>query len=70
MATMLLRIPDLDPADIDRVEALLRSMPGVFGVVVSASAGCAEMDIEDDEVDIDDVLDRMRAEGFTARLSG
>lgn len=70
MATMLLRIDDLEPADTDRVEALLRSMPGVFGVVVSAAAGCAEVDIEDDELDIDDVLERLRAAGFPSRLSG
>lgn len=70
MATLLLRVPDLEPERVERLERLLRSMPGVFGVVVSAAEGCAEVDFEDDEGDLDVILLRLRDEGFDARVSG
>lgn len=70
MATMLLRIPGLDRGDVEKLEAVLRALPGVFGVVVSPGEGCAEVDIEDDEIDLDRLLERVRAAGFEATLSG
>jgi copper chaperone CopZ len=70
MATMMIRIPDLVGGDAEKLEAVLRALPGVFGVVVSTSEGCAEVDIEDDEVDYDQVLERVRSAGFDATLSG
>ena len=70
MATMLLRIEGLEPNEVEKVEAVLRSLPGVFGVVVSPTEGCAEIDIEDDEVDYERIVERVREAGFEARLSG
>ena len=71
MATLMLRIhDDLEAGDAEKLETLLRDSPGVFGVVVSSAEGCAEVDIEDDEVDIDDLVARVRQAGFDARMSG
>jgi copper chaperone CopZ len=70
VATLLLRIDGLAPDDEDRVDRLLRELPGVFGVVVSASSGCAEVDLEDDEIDLDRIIDRLRESGFDARVIG
>jgi copper chaperone CopZ len=70
MATMMIRIPGLGAGDAEKLETVLRALPGVFGVVVSKSEGCAEVDIEDDEVDYDQVLERVRGAGFEATLSG
>ena len=70
MATMLLRIDGLQPADADAVEAVLKRLPGVFGVAVSPAEACVEVDLEDDEIDYERVIERLRAEGFDARLSG
>ena len=70
MATLLLRIDGLEEGDEARVESVLRDIPGVFGVVVSAPAGCAEVDIEDDEVSVDRIVARLREHGLRARPSG
>lgn len=70
MATMMLRVEGLAAGDADKLEAVLRSMPGVFGVVVSPGAGCAEIDFEDDEVDYTRIIERVESSGFSAKLSG
>lgn len=70
MATMMLRIETLERADAEEVETLLRSMPGVFGVVVSPAEGCVEVDLEDDEVDYERIVERLQRSGYEARLSG
>ena len=70
MATLLVRIEGLEKGDAPAVERSLRELPGVFGVVVSAPEGCAELDIEDDLVSIDAVIARLEEDGYTARLSG
>lgn len=70
MPTLMIRIKGLGPGDAERVEELLRKEPGVFGVVVSPSAGCAEVDFEDDEVSVDRLVERVQDAGFEARLSG
>lgn len=70
MATMLVRIDGLEPGDEERVEAVLRALPGVFGVVVSPAEQCVEVDLEDDEVDYDRILERLRSAGYDPRLSG
>lgn len=70
MATMLLRVEGLEPGDEESVEEALRAMPGVFGVVISPAEGCVEVDLEDDEVDYERVVERLREEGYDARLSG
>lgn len=70
MATMLIHVGQLGSGDEERIQEILRAMPGVFGVVVSRSEGCAEVDLEDDEVNYGALLDRLREEGFTARLGG
>lgn len=70
MATMLLRVEGLGADDAAKLEALLLSTRGVFGAVVSAAEGCAEIDFEDDEVDYDRIIQRVESSGFTARLAG
>lgn len=70
MATLLLRIDGLAPGEEGALEEALRELPGVFGVVVSAPEGCAELDIEDDEVSLDAILQRVERAGYTGRLSG
>lgn len=70
MATLLVRIEDLSRGDEERLEQVLRVMPGVFGVVVSPAEGCAEIDLEDDEADLDAILGRLEAAGFAAHISG
>lgn len=68
MATLLLRIEHLRDGDERRLEEALRGMTGVFGVVVSGAEGCAELDIEDDEVSVDRIVARVREEGYEARM--
>lgn len=70
MATMMVHVGGLRTGDAEKLEAALRELPGVFGVVVSTSEGCAEVDIEDDEVSYDQVVERVRQAGFEARLAG
>ena len=70
MATLLLRVHDLDPADAAGVEAVLLRLRGVYGAVVSVAEGCIEVDFEDDEADIDEILAEVREAGYDARLSG
>lgn len=70
MATMLLRLGSIERGDEEKLEAVLRALPGVFGVVVSPAQRCAEVDIEDDEIDYEDILERVRAAGFEAEISG
>ena len=70
MATLLLRFRDLGPEDVTAVEVALRALPGVYGAVVSASEGCAEVDFEDDEIGVDAVVDRLRGEGYAVTVSG
>lgn len=70
MATLMLRIDGLDADAAARLERLLLDLPGVFGAVVGAAAGCAEVDFEDDEGDLDELLDRLRDAGFDVHLSG
>ncbi|HSH44368.1 MAG TPA: heavy-metal-associated domain-containing protein [Longimicrobiales bacterium] len=70
MATLLLKIENLSSENTTRIEEMLRAMPGVFGAVVSAGEGCAEVDIEDDEVSVDRIVARLREAGYPARISG
>lgn len=70
MATLLLRLKGLEPDQAPRLERTLREMPGVFGVVVSVPEGCVELDIEDDEVSVDRIVERLGREGVTAVISG
>lgn len=70
MATMLLRVDGLGPGSEEEIRSSLQALPGVFGVVVSPTEGCVEVDLEDDEVDYDRILDELRNAGWDARLSG
>lgn len=70
MATLLLRIDGLRPGDEPRIERTLRDLPGVYGVVVSTTERCAELDIEDDEVSLERILERLREQGLDGRLAG
>lgn len=70
MATLLIHLPGLESGQEERVERLIRAMPGVFGVVVSSEEACAEVDFEDDEASMDRIVDRLREEGVTARVAG
>ena len=70
MATLLIHLPDLEPGQEERVESVIRGMPGVFGVVVSSDEACAEVDFADDEASLDRILERLREQGIQARLAG
>jgi hypothetical protein len=71
MPTAKLFVRDLnDAADSRRLQLALRSLPGVFGVVASCSARCVEVDFEDDQVGIDQLVEKARAEGFHATIAG
>jgi hypothetical protein len=70
MATLKLRVANLEDGDASRLEEVSRSIEGVFGAVASPSAQCLELDLEDDEVDFDRILDRLRETGYDVRLSG
>jgi copper chaperone CopZ len=70
VATLLLRIDGLSADDEGRIDGMLRELPGIYGVVVSAAAGCVEVDLEDDEIDLDRILDRLEESGFDAQVSG
>lgn len=70
MATMKLRVLGLEPSDEERLDQVLRSLDGVFGVVVSPREDCVEVDLEDDEVDLDRILGRLKEEGYQAQLCG
>lgn len=70
MATLTLRIPGLQPGQEEKIEAVIRAFPGVYAVVVSQAEERAEVDIEDDEVDYETILERVRQAGFEARLTG
>ena len=70
MATLLIHLPRLEAGQEERVERLIRAMPGVFGVVVSSDEACAEVDFEDDEASLDRIMERLREEGVEARVGG
>lgn len=70
MATLLLRIEGLSAEDEGRIDRLLRELPGIYGVLVSATSGCAEIDLEDDEIDLDRIIGRLGDAGFEAHVRG
>jgi copper chaperone CopZ len=70
VATLMIRVHDLEPTDAADLEAVLLRQPGVFGAVVSAVEGCVEVDFEDDEGDVDEIIAEVREAGYDARLSG
>lgn len=59
-----------DARDEERVEQALAAERGVFGAVANHETACAEVDCEDDELDILHLLEVVEAVGFRAALGG
>lgn len=70
MPTLKLEIRGLRHEDEAKVEALLRSRPGVYGAVAAHHEACVEVDFEDDEQSVDALVAALREKGFEARLGG
>jgi copper chaperone CopZ len=71
MPTVLLCIEGMHgPGDEERVQDALRSEPGVYGVVANHEEGCAEVDIEDDQVTIRRLVELIETAGYHATLAG
>jgi hypothetical protein len=70
VASLLLRIDGLSRHDEERVDGILRPLPGIYGVLVSASAGRVEVDLADDEIDLDRILRLLEEAGYHARICG
>lgn len=71
MPTAKLFVNGLDGEDAaQRLERALLDVDGVHGAVASRSAGCVEVDFEDDEAGLTDIIDAAARAGFEARLVG
>lgn len=71
MPTVKLSVSGLrSHSDEERVEQALEAEPGIFGAIANRQSGCAEVDYEDDEVDIARLIDIIRSTGFEAFLAG
>lgn len=57
-------------ADEARIEDALRAEPGVYGAVANHEEGCAEIDFDDDELDLDRIFELVRSLGYEAALGG
>lgn len=69
--TVLLFVDGMDGAEDEaRVQDVLRSEPGVLGVVASHRDGCAEVEIEDDQVTFRRLIELIAAAGYRAELGG
>ncbi|HLU25888.1 MAG TPA: heavy-metal-associated domain-containing protein [Longimicrobiales bacterium] len=71
MPTVVIGVAGLrDDADKSRLEAALRTEPGVLGAVVDRTNARAEVEFEDDAVEIARLLRIVEEAGFTASLRG
>lgn len=52
-----------------RVETALRSLPGVFGVYVDLGEGAAEVDFDDQKVDVEALVEGVKTAGYEARAT-
>jgi copper chaperone CopZ len=57
-------------ADEARIEERLRAESGIYGAVANHEEGAAEVDFDDDEVDLERILELVRALGYEAALGG
>jgi copper chaperone CopZ len=71
MPTVLLHVQGLrTSADEQRLEAALRAEQGVYGAVVNREDQCAEVDIDDDLVTVNQLISAADTAGFRAVLGG
>ena len=71
MATLKLWIEGMHAADDEsRIEDALRRERGVLGVVANRQEACAEIEIEDDEVAVEDLVNLVSALGYPTQLGG
>ena len=71
MPTARLLVPRLRSADDEaRLEAAVRAVTGVYGVVASWRSHCVEVDFEDDMAGLNDIVDAASSAGFDARFAG
>jgi hypothetical protein len=71
MPTARLLVPRLRSADDEaRLEAALRAVTGVYGVVANRRSHCVEVDFEDDMARLNDIVNAATGAGFDARFAG
>jgi copper chaperone CopZ len=70
MPTLRLSVRLATRADEARVEAALRAVAGVFGVVANRQDGCVEVDFSDDQVAVADLTALLADLGYEATLAG
>jgi copper chaperone CopZ len=70
MATLKLRIELPGAAAEAPLAARLRALPGVLAAVVSHAAASAEVEFEDDCIDIDEIRRAIAACGYETRIVG
>lgn len=57
-------------SDVRSVEALLRSVPGVYGAFAHAHELYIELDFEDDEVSVAELMAVLHDAGHAVRMCG
>lgn len=71
MATLKLYVAGMrSRADEARIEEALRAERGVYGAVANREDGSAEVDFDDDELDLDRILEIVRSLGYEPTLGG
>ncbi|HEY8483237.1 MAG TPA: heavy-metal-associated domain-containing protein [Longimicrobiales bacterium] len=71
MATVLLRVFGMRTAEDEAVvREALEATPGVLAAVASLEDGCAEVDYDDDETELDRLIQAVESAGFQAILGG
>ncbi len=71
MAQLKLHIDGLRSAgDEQAVRDALDGLPGIYAICFDHEEPGAVLDIEDDEVTVDEILERIRGAGYTARMAG
>ena len=71
MPTARLLVPLLRSADDEaRLEAAVRAVTGVYGVVANWRSHCLEVDFEDDMARLNDIVKAASSAGFDATLVG
>lgn len=70
MPTQKLRIRGLRAEDEARIAERLRRIDGVFAASLSATAGCAEVEFEDDRASLDQLRAAVAEFGYGAEIAG